>query len=520
MARKLNLKTFERQVRIRQLVAEDHEAIADLQRRCFPKMKPWNTEQFASMIERFPEGQLAVEYHGKLVASSCSLMLDFDAYSEWHDWMLVSDSGYIRNHNPQGDTLYGIEIMVAPDFRGMRLARRLYDARKDICRHHNLMRIVIGGRIPGYGAYRQELTAEEYVERVVRKEIFDPVLTAQLANGFVLRGLIPDYLPSDEDSAGYATFLEWTNPHFVPGAKRRLSPVQMVRVCTVQYQMRSIGSFEEFGQQATFFIDVASDYHCDFVVFPELFTTQLLSFTRAPRPGMAARKLAEFTPRYLELFSGLAVKYNINIIGGSQFTVEEDDRLYNVAYLFRRDGTLGKQYKIHITPSERRWWGVAPGSGLQVFDTDRGKIAILVCYDIEFPELARVAAKKGAQLLFVPFNTDERHGYLRVRVCAQARCIENHVYVVTSGCVGNLPFVDNADVHYAQSGIFTPADLAFSRDGIAAECTPNIETVVMHDIDIELLRRHRYSGTVQNWNDRRRDLYRIVFQDGSETVEV
>jgi predicted amidohydrolase len=364
------------------------------------------------------------------------------------------------------------------------------------------------------------MTAQEYVERVVRKELFDPVLTAQLANGFVLRGLIPEYLPSDEDSAGYATFLEWTNPHFVPDAKRRYSLVQMVRVCTVQYQMRSVSSFEEFGRQATFFIDVASDYHSDFIVFPELFTLQLLAFTPAPRPGMAARKLAEFTPRYLELFSGLAVKYNLNIIGGSQFTVEENDQLYNVAYLFRRDGTLGKQYKLHITPSERRWWGVVPGQGVEVFDTDRGRIAILVCYDIEFPEVARVAAKKGAQILFVPFNTDERHGYLRVRVCSQARSIENQIYVVTSGCVGNLPFVENADVHYAQSGIFTPADLPFSRDGIAAECTPNIETIVMHDLDIELLRHHRYSGTVQNWTDRRRDLYRVVFKDGDTTLEV
>jgi predicted amidohydrolase len=186
-----------------------------------------------------------------------------------------------------------------------------------------------------------------------------------------------------------------------------------------------------------------------------------------------------------------------------------------VAYLFRRDGTIERQYKVHITPSERRWWGVKPGQEQCVFETDRGKIAILVCYDIEFPEQARVAASKGAQIFFVPFNTDGREGYLRIRYCAQARCIENHVYTVVSGCSGNLPFVDNADVHYAQSGVFTPVDVSFSRDGIAAECTPNIENLVIHDVDVELLRRHKLSGSVQNWNDRRADLYQVHWNDGS-----
>jgi predicted amidohydrolase len=93
------------------------------------------------------------------------------------------------------------------------------------------------------------------------------------------------------------------------------------------------------------------------------------------------------------------------------------------------------------------------------------------------------------------------------------------VFVAISGCTGNLPFVPNADVHYAQSGIFTPLDFSFARDGIAAECTPNIETLVMADVDLELLRRHRYAGTVQPWNDRRDDLYGVVWQEGQGKTE-
>ncbi len=517
--KKLNLKTFERKITTRRLRIEDYEAVRDMQLLCFPAMKPWSREQFESQQKHFPEGQLCVEYKGRIVASSCSLIVDFDFYSEWHDWKLIADGGYIRNHNPQGDTLYGIEIMVHPEFRGMKLARRLYNERKLLVRKKNLKRIVIGGRIPGYKKHKKRISASAYVKKVMDKTYYDLVLTPQLSNGFILQGLITDYFPSDEDSAGYATHLEWLNPDYVPDAKPGFHFSQLVRVCAVQYQMRTIGSFEEFAQQATYFVDVASDYHCDFVLFPELFTLQLLSCTSGSRPGEAARLLADMTPQYLDLFTKMAIKYNINIVGGSQFVIE-DEKLYNISYLFRRDGTLDKQYKLHITPSERKWWGVMPGNKMKVFDTDRGRIAINVCYDIEFPELARIAAHKGAQIIFCPFNTDERHGYLRIRYCAQARCIENHLYVVTSGCVGNLPFVDNADIHYAQSGIFTPSDLPFSRDAIAAECTPNIETVVMHDLDLEGLRRHQRFGSTQNWNDRRTDIYKLKCQEDEVTIEI
>ena len=131
-------------------------------------------------------------------------------------------------------------------------------------------------------------------------------------------------------------------------------------------------------------------------------------------------------------------------------------------------------------------------------------------YDVEFPELGRLATEKGAEIIFVPFCTDERQSYLRVRCCAQARAIENQIYVAMAGTIGNLPSVENIEINYAQSGIFTPSDFAFARDGIAGECQPNAETVVVADVDLETLRRHRHSGTVQNWKDRRLDLYKIV----------
>jgi len=315
-------------------------------------------------------------------------------------------------------------------------------------------------------------------------------------------------MDGDKESMGYATLLEWTNLDYEPDQHRVFIASKSVRICAVQYQMREIKGFEDFARQCEYFIDVASDYKADFILFPEIFTTQLLSFVKAERPGLAVRKLAEFTPQYLELFSSLAVKYDINIIGGTHFTLE-NERLFNVAYLFKRNGGIGKQYKLHITPNERRWWGVEPGDNVEVFDTDKGKVSIQICYDIEFPEVSRIAVAKGAQIIFVPFCTDERYAYLRVRYCAQARCIENHVYVAIAGTVGNLPAVENMDIQYAQSGIFTPSDIPFTRDAIASESTPNIETVIIDDVDLELLKRHRQSGSVLNWNDRRTDLYEV-----------
>ena len=520
---RLPLEDFEREILVRPMRIEDYDDLVEMQLACFPGMPAWGRDQIQSQLELFPEGQLAIEYEGKLVASASALIVDFGDYSEWHDWKEIADSGYIRNHDPDGDTLYGIEMMVHPDYRGLKLARRLYEARRDLARRFNLARSIVGGRIPNYHKYSDKLTAREYAERVCDGQIYDPVLTTQTANGFVLKRLIPDYLPSDEASRGYATFLEWTNLDYVADPRRRYLRVHSVRIAAVQYLMRSVSNMDDFEAQCEFFIDAASDYKSDFVVFPELMSTQMLSFLESgntsTRPQVAARQLADLTPRYLDFFTGMAIKYNVNIVGGSQFVVEGED-LRNCAFLFHRDGGIDRQYKIHITPAERRWWGVTPGSELEVFETDRGKVSIQICYDIEFPELGRIAAAKGAQILFVPFNTNDRDGYLRVRTCAQARCIENHVYAVISGCTGNLPFVDNADVHYAQSGIFTPADVPFARDGVAAECTPNIETLVVRDVDIEELRRHRLRGTVQNWNDRRTDLYRVAYRPpGGELFE-
>ena len=504
---------------VRQLRKSDLRAVQEIQRKSFPMIEPWTKDQLESQLAIFPEGQLGVEIDGILVATSSSLIVDEEDFGAYHTFDDVSDKGFIRNHDHEGDTLYGIDIAVDPKHRGVHLTRRIYEARKELARRRNLRAILIAGRIPGYAKQHDKMTAEEYVRRVVRKDLKDrdPVLTAQLAQGFSVRAVLKGYLPSDTESAGYAVFMEWLNPEHHPADTP--TPVRTVRVAAVQYQMRPISSFDEFAQQCEFFIDTASEYRADFCLFPEMITNQLQVLVQMPDSSATARRLDEFTPRYVEFFTKMAMKYDLNIIGGSHLTVEAD-KLFNVSSLFRRDGSVDRQYKLHISPSEMKWWGVSAGDEMRVFDTDRGKIAIMIGDDVAYPEVARIAAGKGANLLFIPFNTDIRSGYMRVRSCAQARCIENGMYAVLAGPIGNLPFVQGADIHYGQVCILTPCDVPFARDGVAEEASPNVETMVLNELDIEVLRRNRLTGTVRTWLDRRQDLYAVRFTEGGKKAEV
>jgi predicted amidohydrolase/ribosomal protein S18 acetylase RimI-like enzyme len=494
----------------RNATPDDFEEIIELSRKCFPDADPWTMKMLKSQYSIFPEGMQLIEFEGEIVGSATSLIVNFDEYDDDHTWNEISDRGFITNHDPDGETLYGIEVMVHPEYQGLKIGRRLYEMRRELCVAKNCSRVIIGGRLPNYHKHSAKFGVRAYIQRVVDKKIQDPVLTFQIAQGFSIRRVIKNYLPDDYESEGYAVLLEWNNLDYIPETRERIVMMKKVRICCVQYELRKISMFSEFAQQCEYFTDVASNYKADFVVFPELFTTQLLSFEKLKEmsPEESVRTLDKYTNDYIALFSKLAMEYNINIIAGTHLQVEGDN-LYNVSYLFRRDGTFEKQYKIHITSNEIKWWGVKAGSELNVINTDCGKIAINICYDVEFPELARIAATKGAKILFVPFSTDERHGYLRVKVCAQARAIENQIFVATAGTIGNIPSVDNMDINYAQSGIYTPSDFSFPPEAIAGECSPNLETVVIADLDLANLERTRNTGTVLNWKDRRLDIYQV-----------
>ncbi len=295
---------YEWNVVVRQMMIEDFERVIELQHLCFKDMEPWLREHVESHLEHFPEGQIVVEIDGEVVASSSSLIIRFDEYDEGHTWDEIAGDGFISNHDPDGDTLYGIEIMVHPEWRGKKLARRMYDARKELCRSLNLKRIMIGGRLPGYSQTEQDVTVREYVEGVQTRDVFDPVLTPQLAAGFTLKRVMPSYLEEDAESGGFATLLEWPNIDYQPDPQKRMLVSRPARICAIQYGMRNISSFEEFATQCEYFVDVGSGYKADFVLFPEIFTVQMLSFMPAPSPAEAMRLLAELTPQFLDLVLG------------------------------------------------------------------------------------------------------------------------------------------------------------------------------------------------------------------------
>lgn len=498
------------QLSIRRLTPDDAEAVCRISREVYAAINSsWPVDSIRNLLKMFPEGQIGVEDQGVIVAFALSLVIDYARFGDDHTYDQVTGNFTFSTHDPKGDVLYGIEVCVDPEYRGMRLGRRLYDARKEICEELNLRAIIAGGRMPNYNKHRH-LSPKDYIDQVKRKEIYDPVLTFQLSNDFQVKKVLKNYLTFDTESKAYATLLEWPNLEF-QSEKPRLGQKSYVRLGVVQMQMRPFPDIEDFYRQIEFFIDSVSDYQADFVCFPEYVDAPLMAPYNSLAPPSAIRKLAEHTEDIRSFFVTKAIEYNINIITGSM-PWYENNHLYNVAYLCRRDGTCERQYKIHITPSEEHEWGMVGGDELRVFETDAGRIAILICYDAEFPELGRVLAEQGVQIIFVPFCTDTPTGYYRVRYCAQARAIENECYVAITGSVGNLPGVTNMSMQYARSAVFSPSDFSFPDKAIVTEAGSATEIALITDVDLTDLRALHTRGSVRNLQQRRTDLYSLQWK--------
>jgi predicted amidohydrolase/GNAT superfamily N-acetyltransferase len=497
-------------VEVRHLTKQDmrelKNASADVYQ--IEKLNAWDDKALDALLTRFPDGQICVCVDGKVVGCALSLIIDYSKFGDEHTYDEITDKMKFTSHDPDGDVLYGIEVFIHPDYRGLRLARRLYVARKELCENLNLRSIVAGGRMPNYSKFAKDLTAKQYIEKVKDKEIYDPVLSFQLANEFFVRKLLKNYLAGDVESLEYATLLEWPNIYYTKSVRLINAPKSDVRIGLVQWQMRRMSGLEDLFEQIEFFVDAVSDYKSDFILFPELFNAPLMAPFHDLSIPETIRKLAEYTTDIRDKFCEFAITYNINIITGSM-PYMEDDKLYNTGFLCRRDGTWERYDKIHITPSEKRNWVMTGGDQIKVFDTDCGKVGIMICYDVEFPEYTRLLADQGMNILFVPFLTDTQNGYTRVRHCAMARAIENECYVAIAGAVGNLARVNNMDIQYAQSALFTPSDFAFPTTGIKAEATPNSEMSLIVDVNIDLLKELHNYGSVHTMKDRRNDLYEL-----------
>lgn len=277
-----------------------------------------------------------------------------------------------------------------------------------------------------------------------------------------------------------------------------------VRISAVSFKAGPISSFSDFAAHVRRLTEEAARAEPDFVIFPELFSTfELMSmFGEASLPDLLART-SDHTEEYLDLFRGLAMEHGTHIIGGSHFTAVVD-QYYNMSSLFMPDGGMMQQPKCHLFPPEKSA-GAVPGDTFAVVQTEKANISILTCYDLEFPEAARLVTLRGAEILFSPSATLGEAGYWRVRHCGQARCIEDQVYVVHCSLLGG-PGVYGLDF-WGTSSIMTPCDAAFPARGIAAEGPFNQEVVVTAKVDTDLLYDIRERGAAPTLADRRRDLF-------------
>lgn len=218
-------------VEVRQTRHEDFPGIIALSQAVYSGQTPWREEQLACHLKHFPTGQLvAVETQTqRVVGMAASLIILWDDYKVENNWSQFTDRGYFTNHDPSGHTLYGAEVMVHPECQGCGLGKKLYAARRDIARRLKLRRIRAGARLRGYAEFAHEMTPEEYVRKVIAREIGDPTLTFQLKQGFRVIDVVRDYLSHDPASQGHAAVIEWINHEVAQRQDYRQRPGEYAR---------------------------------------------------------------------------------------------------------------------------------------------------------------------------------------------------------------------------------------------------------------------------------------------------
>ncbi len=191
-------------------------ALAEHQRICYPTLAPYewlNEEHFASHLQLFPEGQHVALDGERVVGQSSTFRCRSDQAFVPHTFYDIIAGGFFTKHDPQGEWLYGADTSVHPDYRGRKIASKLYRARKDLIRRLNLRGMVAGGMLPGYNRHKDAMSVEEYIERVTCGELIDPTLTPQLRNGFVVRGVLRDYI-DDDAITSHAALIVWEKPDY------------------------------------------------------------------------------------------------------------------------------------------------------------------------------------------------------------------------------------------------------------------------------------------------------------------
>jgi predicted amidohydrolase len=277
------------------------------------------------------------------------------------------------------------------------------------------------------------------------------------------------------------------------------NPTDSVRVAATSGLLKGFATFEAFAENISTHVRHAKDLGADLITFPEFVTAGL---------GIIRKDWTKWRGEMITLATDLAARHDIWICAGSMLHLE-DGKWRNTASLVTPSGEIFHQRKMHPTPFERNTWKMKPYHEICLIDSPFGKIAMAVCYDIEFPEAVRAAAEAGAEIVLNPSWTEDEPGYWRIRTCAAARCIENTLFVVQSSLVGGMPEIPGFEHGIGRASVLTPSDEDFPLKGIAIESDWRVEQTAVTEINLDTLRKARTSGKVTPMADRHHGAYKI-----------
>lgn len=440
---------------------------------CFVASRPLGAAHARSILERNPHGVLEARRNGVVVARAFSVRGPRSWLTERPSWERVSDGGLARNDDPDGEVIW---------IHGLQATTAFED----------------GDRAAVLEAFVAHLTRLRGQTVAVAVEA-GVAAAVQRVLGPVTALPIPGHFPGEQGRVDAVLLTH-------PGQVSRPHPAEPdhVRIAAVQATLRAATSIEEpFARHAAAVADAARR-GAQIVLFPELLTTEWLALDRSSVDLHAAiRAIDEHRTIYLTRFSEFARLHGVAIVAGTHYT-RNGSELENVAYAFEPDGSVHVQPKLHPTPYEAETYGLLPSQGVRPLRLGGVRCAIVVCYDAEFPEVARAARAGGAEVLLVPYNTELAAGHHRVRRAASARAVENQMYVVTAGAVGRFEHRFDVEDHYAASAAFAPSDHGFPDDGVLAELAPNAADLLVVDLDLARLRSSLRTGAVRPWLDRHR----------------
>lgn len=283
--------------------------------------------------------------------------------------------------------------------------------------------------------------------------------------------------------------------------------LERMKIATAAYPLDPLPDWAAYKTKLTDWVSNAAGQGAELLVFPEYGALELSMLAGPEAAGDlegCLRATSDLMADVDDLHADLAAQFGVHILGASApvFDDELGPRPVNRASFFAPGGGRASQDKQIMTRFERTPWDVAPGGKLQVFDTALGKIAILICYDSEFPMLAR--AVNDAELLLVPSCTDTLAGYSRVRIGSMARALEAQCISVMSSIVGDAPWSPAVDVNVGMGGIFGPPDTGFPATGVIAEGVMNQPGWTIGEVDLARVAHVRADGGVLNrahWAD-------------------